>query len=155
MSAVTLAGVYVGLALALFAWEWLLDVWNERHSARVQAAPAVPGRPPWDPRALEYLRAKNRLLHAESAVFLALTFACVLGGVPEWFGGLAGTLAGARPLLAGVLMLGLFFFVLDLLRVPFDAFATFRLEAAFGFNRTTPGTFVADLAKGWLVKALP
>ncbi len=158
-----LAVAYAGLALAVFAWEWLLDVWNERHSARRQAelaesatsaAGSAAMAPAPDPRALDYLRAKNRLAHAESAVFLALALACVFGGVPAWFGRLAESLAGARPLVGGVLTLGLFFFALDLLRVPFDAFATFRLEAAFGFNRTTPGTFAADLAKGWLVKGL-
>ncbi len=149
-----LVWIYAGLALAVFAWEWLLDVWNERHSARKQAEPAASGAPPSDPRVLEYLRARNRLSHAESGFFLALTLACVVGGVPEWFGALAGTLAVDRPLLGGVLTLALFFFAWDLLRVPVEWYETFRLEAAFGFNRTTPGTFVADLLKGWLVKAL-
>ena len=175
---------YILLALAVFAWEWFLDAWNERYAFRKQPPPASPPKlpevpevpevpvsvpplpnplpnpvppafPPLpDPRALAYLRARNRAGHAEGAVFLVLTFACVLGGVPAWFGGVAAALAGAHPLTAGVLTFAWFFFVWDLLQIPWEWHSTFRLEAAFGFNRTTPGTFVADLAKGWLVKAV-
>ncbi len=176
MMALTLLWIYLILALAVFAWEWLLDVWNERYAHRQQAGAAesatipvtpripevagVPGPvpppplPALDPRSLEYLCAKNRVAHAEGAMFLAITFACVLGGVPAWFGGVAESLAGTLPLLVGVLTFALFFFAWDLLEIPWEWHHTFRLETAFGFNRTTPGLFVADLAKGWLVKTL-
>jgi STE24 endopeptidase len=41
--------------------------------------------------------------------------------------------------------------VIDL---PFSIWRTFRIEARFGFNRTTPGLFVADLAKSCLLALL-
>ncbi len=38
--------------------------------------------------------------------------------------------------------------------LPWEWYATFRLEQAFGFNRTTPATYVADLFKGLLLGLL-
>ncbi len=39
------------------------------------------------------------------------------------------------------------------LSLPFSVYGTFRLEEKFGFNRTTPKTFVLDRVKGTLVGA--
>ena len=36
-----------------------------------------------------------------------------------------------------------------LLTLPFSLFATFVIEERFGFNKTTPSTFVADILKGF------
>jgi STE24 endopeptidase len=41
-----------------------------------------------------------------------------------------------------------------LLDLPFDLYATVRVEQRFGFNRTTPKLFVADLLKNLVVGAL-
>ena len=38
-----------------------------------------------------------------------------------------------------------------LLRLPLDVYETFVLEQRFGFNRTTPLTFIADRLKGWAI----
>src|SRR6185503_11829567 len=37
--------------------------------------------------------------------------------------------------------------------LPFGVYSTFVIEERFGFNRTTPKTFVADLFKGGLLAA--
>ena len=41
------------------------------------------------------------------------------------------------------------FFVSSLPSLPFSAYQTFVLEEKHGFNKTTPGLFVADLLKSW------
>jgi STE24 endopeptidase len=41
-----------------------------------------------------------------------------------------------------------------LCHIPFDAYHTFIIEGKFGFNRTTPGTFIMDIVKKWLLGAL-
>jgi len=43
---------------------------------------------------------------------------------------------------------------LSLLHLPFQILRTFRIEAAFGFNRTTVKQFIIDLLKGWLLAAV-
>jgi len=41
-----------------------------------------------------------------------------------------------------------------LLALPFEAWETFGVEAEFGFNRTTPATFIGDRLKGLLLMLL-
>jgi STE24 endopeptidase len=50
-----------------------------------------------------------------------------------------------------LLFFGILAFVSDLLSVPFDLWDTFRIEEKYGFNKTTPKTFVLDKLKGWLL----
>ncbi len=48
----------------------------------------------------------------------------------------------------GALVIGTVMVVLMGINLPFSLYRTFRLEARFGFNRMSPGLFVADLLKG-------
>jgi STE24 endopeptidase len=52
----------------------------------------------------------------------------------------------------------IFFFLLlyanRLLSIPFDLYATFRIEKKFGFSTMTPGLWLADLFKSLLLSAL-
>lgn len=46
---------------------------------------------------------------------------------------------------------GVLLFASQLLSIPFSAYHTFVLEAKYGFNRTSPKTFISDIAKSWLL----
>ena len=48
----------------------------------------------------------------------------------------------------GVAVLISYSILSSLIDLPSDIYSTFRLEARFGFNRTTPGLFVTDMLKG-------
>jgi STE24 endopeptidase len=52
------------------------------------------------------------------------------------------------PVLTGVAYIGLLLLGKECLALPFRLYATFGIEARFGFNNTTPATFAADLLKG-------
>ena len=52
----------------------------------------------------------------------------------------------AQPWL-GVLVIGSVVLIIQLVNLPFSLWRTFRLEQRFGFNRTTPALFLADLAR--------
>jgi len=41
--------------------------------------------------------------------------------------------------------------VLSILHLPFAILSTFKIEAEFGFNKTTPMKFISDLIKQWLL----
>lgn len=56
-----------------------------------------------------------------------------------------------NPLWMPLIFFGVLFFASDLLGLPFDLYATFNIEEKFGFNKTTPKTFLADKIKGWLL----
>jgi STE24 endopeptidase len=53
-----------------------------------------------------------------------------------------------HPVLAGLAYIGILLFVKMLLGIPFSIYLTFVIEERFGFNKTTRGTFIADLLKG-------
>jgi STE24 endopeptidase len=58
------------------------------------------------------------------------------------------------PVLTGLSYMGILIFVKSLLSLPFSIYSTFVIEERFGFNQTTWGTFVLDLAKGVLLGIL-
>ena len=107
-------------------------------------------------RAADYTLAKGRfgLLATAfgSAVLLGWT---LLGGLdalnmllrdsvlPAW-----GPMAYQLALLAAFTVIG------SVIELPLDAYSTFRIEQRFGFNRMTPGLWLADMAKGAAVGAL-
>ncbi len=55
------------------------------------------------------------------------------------------------PLISGTVTILLFFSLAGLLTMPLDAWKTFVLEARFGFNKSTPGLFLADQFRQWLL----
>lgn len=54
----------------------------------------------------------------------------------------------------GLVFTGLLLLLRSLLTLPFSIYSTFVIEERFGFNRTTPATFVADRLKGLILAAL-
>jgi len=60
----------------------------------------------------------------------------------------------SHPVVSALLFFGILMFASDLLTTPFSIYDTFRIEAKFGFNTTTPKTFFFDKIKGWLLTAV-
>jgi STE24 endopeptidase len=85
----------------------------------------------------------------ELLVTLALTLGGIIGSIDALWrqSGWASPWSGAMVVLTVVVLTA----VIDL---PFSIWRTFKIEARFGFNRTTPGLFVADLAKSCLLALL-
>ena len=107
-------------------------------------------------RAADYTLAKGRMglltTAFSSVMLLAWT---LLGGLDALNGLVLRTVLPSFGALAyQIALLGAFVVIGSVLELPFDWYATFRLEQRFGFNRTTPALFVADMLKGVLVGAL-
>lgn len=103
-------------------------------------------------KAADYTVAKTRLGLMEIGVDAALVLAwTLLGGLHAlnqtllaWLGtGMAQQLA----LIAGFVLIG------GLLELPISLYKTFVVEQRFGFNKMTPGLWLADLAKSTVVGA--
>jgi len=98
-------------------------------------------------RSRAYLRDTIRFTLVRDGLFTAaLLVFLLLGGF-----GLADRIA--RSLASGPILVGLAFFALLggvslVARLPFTAYRIFGIEERYGFNRTSIGTFVADLGKG-------
>ena len=54
-----------------------------------------------------------------------------------------------QPILAGLLFFGIIFIINDIINLPFSIYGTFVIEEKFGFNKTTPNTFILDKLKGY------
>lgn len=98
-------------------------------------------------KAADYTVARQRLGRLEIAWDALLLVLMTLGGGIATLGHWAG-MVGVGPVLSGTLHVLLAMLVLGALALPFSVYRTFVLEARFGFNRTTPRTFIVDLIKG-------
>lgn len=101
----------------------------------------------------EYKRVNDRFSLITSTFSLALILLMMfLGGfrlVDGW----------ARDITRHPIMMVLIFFAIlgiasDLLNTPFSLYDIFVIEERFGFNRTTPRTYILDKLKGWLLGVL-
>ena len=83
------------------------------------------------------------------AVFLTFWLA---GGFP-WLQSIVSTFTQS-PILQGLAGIGLLHLGITLISLPFDWYDTFKIEAKYGFNTTTPTVFISDLLKGLGLGAL-
>ncbi|RLL82566.1 Ste24 endopeptidase [Mesotoga sp. H07pep.5.4] len=102
-------------------------------------------------KSVEYTRAKGLLVIVSSAVsLLALSIGIFWGfGVIESLSMELAEGFALRGLVFFALIAAIFFFI----SLPFSIYSTFILENRYGFNRTTPKTFVSDKIKGVLLAA--
>jgi STE24 endopeptidase len=104
-------------------------------------------------RSQEYVRANTRFGMLESGFNLLVLLVFWLCGGFSWFNTLV-TGWSSSPVVAGLLYIGLLMLAYSVVQLPFSIYSTFVIEERFGFNKTTPRTFVLDLVKGLLVGAV-
>lgn len=91
--------------------------------------------------------------------FLSSAFSLIISLSLLWFGGF-GYLDGLlRPFFENEILLSLAFFgalfvLTDIINIPFQWYSVFVIEEKFGFNKTTPKTFVLDKLKGYVLGIL-
>jgi STE24 endopeptidase len=101
-------------------------------------------------KSVDYTLAKSRFSSVETVWEVAVLLVVLFSGVLPWlwmkFDGLAPGAAwsGALFLVGTMILLGL-------PNLPFEWWSQFRLEARFGFNKSTLGLWIADHVKGWLL----
>ncbi len=101
----------------------------------------------------EYSRVNSRFSIISSSVsFVGIVLFLLFQG----FGWLNTLLSGyiESELWLGLLFFGVLFLASDIISTPFNIYETFVIEERFGFNKTTPKTFIFDKLKGWLVAAV-
>ena len=96
----------------------------------------------------DYQKANVKFDFIQSSFSFATTLAMLfLGG----FGWLHHYLLPqiANPILLALAFFGILFIASDILGLPFSLYKTFVIETKFGFNKTTPKTFILDKLKGY------
>jgi STE24 endopeptidase len=142
------------LVMARWATELTLARLNERNV--LQHAGAVPA--PFQDlmpsetyaKAVDYTLARSRFGQAETTFDALVLSALLLFGILPWaYDGVIQVLGFSVWAHASAIFL--IPICLSLLSLPFAWSAQFRLEAHFGFNTTTHGTWWADRLKGFLL----
>lgn len=99
-------------------------------------------------KAADYSRAKLQLgrlgLFYDAAILLFMTLG---GGFQEIYNLWLTT--ALEPVWRDVAFLLSALWLVSLLHLPFSIISTFKIEAEFGFNKTTPLKFITDLLKQW------
>jgi STE24 endopeptidase len=104
-------------------------------------------------RSQEYTRARARLGIVGSLFDLSVLLAFWMAGGFGWLDGVVRSM-GVASVWTGVVFLLILAAGRTVLDLPFDVCGTFVLEERFGFNRTTPRTFILDLLKETAVGAV-
>jgi len=137
----------LGLALAVELW---LANRHIRHIAanrnRVPAAFQANIALPEHQKAADYTIAHTRFGRIEDVYGTLLLALWTVGGGLEWLDRGVRDFGWSDLATGTVFMLGVFL-IMGLLELPMSLYQTFVIENRFGFNKTTPGLFIADLIK--------
>ena len=100
-----------------------------------------------------YFRANTRFgLLTSTVSFLVIILMIVFGGF-GWLDGIVQRWT-ANPILVSLIFFGILFLANDIISTPFEIYDTFVIEERFGFNKTTPKTFIFDKLKGYVLAAI-
>lgn len=144
--------------LALLVFDYVLDVVVEQLNLR-RLSPEIPEefRGVYDAekyaKSQRYTREGVRFGLVETSVLLPVTMGFILLGGFGWVDGLARA-AGWGLIPTGLLFAAILGVLSMLVGLPFKIYDTFVIEAKYGFNRTTVGTFIADMVKGLALGAI-
>ena len=100
-----------------------------------------------------YLREQTKFGTISGSIMLAVTLLMILSG------GFNVIDHAARHFELGSIPTGLIFFFIiwaasQIISIPFSIYSTFVIEEKYGFNKTTPGTFITDRLKGWALSII-
>jgi STE24 endopeptidase len=149
---------YLALAIGLLVLDFLLDLVVNRLNLRRLSDEIPPEfRDVYDPEryrmALRYERDNTRFELLSSSLLTPLTIAFILLGgfglADAWARAAGGGMIATGLLFAGILLL-----LSQLVHLPFTIYSTFVIEERYGFNKTTPRTFLLDRVKGLALTAV-
>lgn len=98
-------------------------------------------------RSQAYLRDNTRFGWVAASLHLAVTLAFWFGGGFPWLDDLVRT-SGWGTVPRGVLYIGILVLLHGFVSLPLHLYATFAIEARYGFNQTSLRTFILDRLKG-------
>lgn len=142
------------IVLTTFVLESILDELNQR-SAQNAPDPLVAHL--YDAkerdRSISYGRERNQLGLLMGAV---TTVAMILALAFGWFADLDAFISERvdNSILVSLFFIGALGFISWILSLPFAIRSTFVIEAKYGFNKSTPKTFILDMVKGTVVGVL-
>ena len=98
----------------------------------------------------QYTRVTTRFSQTSDTFMLVVTIAFILAGGFNQVDLMARSF-GLGSIATGLLFAGGLALLSTIIGLPFSIYSTFVIEERFGFNKTTPKTFVLDLVKGLIL----
>jgi STE24 endopeptidase len=153
MTATIIFAIIVGLVCLGYALDRSLELLNLRrmHPELPERLRAFYDEDKYR-RSQQYLREKGRFGLLGSTLSFAVTLVVLLTG---GLGMLDGWLRGGieDEFLLALAFFGILAAASDVLGIPFALYDTFVIEAKYGFNKTTPKTWILDKLKGLVLGA--
>jgi len=104
-------------------------------------------------KSIAYSKANNKFGLITSTFSFILSFVLLATGFFGWFDEWISSFFN-NEIAISLAFFGILFLASDLLNIPFQIYDTFVIEEKFGFNKTSPKTFVFDKIKGYLLTAV-
>jgi len=101
----------------------------------------------------QYTRTRTQFGMISSVFSLIITLVFWFAGGFNWLDILIREF-GYGEITTGLLYMGALLIARSLLSLPFSIYSTFVIEEKFGFNKTTPATFITDLLKGLVLGSI-
>ena len=101
----------------------------------------------------EYLKETSRFGIIVESISTPLTIIFILVGGFNIVDTFARTL-NQNMIITGLIFAATLMLLSQLLSIPFSIYNIFVIEEKYGFNRTTPKTFILDILKGWFLTLL-
>jgi STE24 endopeptidase len=154
MSPEKLLYIILGISIISYAFNQFLDYLNLK-ALRNEIPPEIATFYNQEKylKSLAYQREQARFSFLTAAFGFLLSFSMLAAGgfgwIDEWL----------RPYFTNEITRALAFFgaimiASDLLTIPFQWYSTFVIEEKYGFNKTTPRTFIIDKLKGYALGAI-
>lgn len=146
--------VIIGLLVGDFIFEQILEYLNS-----TQWSDELPKevKDIYDQEKYRQQQAYEKVNHRFSLVsssfsFVLMLLMLLLAGF-AWVNNMA-QLVSVNPILNALVFFGILLLASDLINTPFSIYHTFVIEEKFGFNKTSPKTFILDKLKGWVLAAI-
>jgi len=104
-------------------------------------------------KAQRYLKETIRFSMLSDSIVTPITIAFILWGGFNMADQFARGF-GLGPIPTGLIFMAILLLASQLIHLPFSIYETFVIEEKYGFNTTSPQTFVLDIVKGWALAVL-
>lgn len=149
---------YLALIIFLLAFEWLLSLIVELLNLK-HFSPDIPEEFEgyYDKekyaKSQHYQRERTIFSEIKSAIMFVATLLFILLGGFALINVIAQS-ASEYMILQGLVFIGILIMISYLAGLPFSIYSTFVIEERYGFNKTTPKTFIKDQIKAILLIAI-
>ncbi|RKY27894.1 MAG: M48 family peptidase [Candidatus Omnitrophota bacterium] len=100
-----------------------------------------------------YLKENIIFSLVKSFLFTLICIGFIFGGGFNFLDNWVRSL-GFSELVSGLIFIGILFFSLEIIFLPFSIYKTFVIEEKYGFNKTTLKTFILDIIKSWVLAVI-